>query len=241
MDPRTDHHTDRPAAPAAPVELVVFDCDGVLVDSERLAITIDARMVTEVGWPMDEAEVVERFTGLSEASMFALVEEHIGRPLTDDWHDRFQAAYRHVLDTELTAVPGIFEALDALDAAGIPTCVASSGTHERMRRTLGRTGLYDRFDGRIFSASEVEHGKPAPDLFLHAATKMGAEPEACAVVEDSAHGVQAARSAGMRAFGYAGSVTPGHCLAGPGTVVFDDMRDLPALLGFGTGTGRNKA
>ena len=108
--------------------------------------------------------------------------------------------------------------------------MASSGTHDKMRYTLGLTGLYDRFAGRIFSASEVARGKPAPDLFLHAAKQMGVEPAACAVVEDSRHGVAAARAAGMLALGYAGGLTAAEHLRGPGTIVFDDMRDLPSLL-----------
>ena len=123
---------------------------------------------------------------------------------------------------------GIIEALDRIPT---PTCVASSGSHEKMRYTLGKTGLYERFSGRIFSADEVSRGKPAPDLFLHAAARMGVAPADCAAVEDSAAGVQAARAAGMPVFGYAGGVTPAARLAGAGTIVFLDMRDLPGLLG----------
>ncbi len=126
---------------------------------------------------------------------------------------------------------GVVGALDGIDALGLPTCVASSGAHEKMRRTLGLTGLRERFEGRIFSSEEVENGKPAPDLFLHAAERMGVEPASCAVVEDSFWGVEAARAAGMRAFGYAGGLTPAGRLAGPDTVVFEDMGGLPGLLG----------
>jgi HAD superfamily hydrolase (TIGR01509 family) len=121
--------------------------------------------------------------------------------------------------------------VDALERIGAPTCVASSSSHERLRRTLGLTGLYERFAGRIFSAADVANGKPAPDLFLYAATTLGADPARCAVVEDSVFGLQAARAAGMTAFGYAGGVTPPERLEGPATTVFADMRDLPALLG----------
>jgi beta-phosphoglucomutase-like phosphatase (HAD superfamily) len=99
-----------------------------------------------------------------------------------------------------------------------------------MRYTLGLTGLYERFAGRIFSVEEVTHGKPAPDLFLHAATRMGVEPSACAVVEDSRHGVEAARAAGMLAFGFAGGLTSAERLRGPRTIVFSDMGDLPGLV-----------
>jgi HAD superfamily hydrolase (TIGR01509 family) len=109
-------------------------------------------------------------------------------------------------------------------------CVASSGSHEKMGRTLGKTGLRRYFEGRIYSASEVANGKPAPDLFLHAAARMGVEPRHCVVVEDSRFGVQAARAAGMRSLGYAGGITPAQWLEGPGTVVFSDMRKLPGLI-----------
>lgn len=131
------------------------------------------------------------------------------------------------MDNGLEAVDGLPEALAAID---LPVCVASSGSHEKMRHTLGRTGLYERFAGRIHSATEVARGKPAPDLFLYAAERMGVDPAACAVVEDSRPGVEAARAAGMRAFGYAGGLTTAELLEGPDTVVFDDMRKLPGLL-----------
>jgi HAD superfamily hydrolase (TIGR01509 family) len=137
------------------------------------------------------------------------------------------------VDEGLTVVDGIREALAGVAALGLETCVASSGGHAKMRHTLGRTGLYETFAGRIFSAQddpEVAEGKPAPDLFLHAARRMGVEPAGCVVVEDSRPGVLAARAAGMRSYGYAGGVTPAARLAGPGTVVFDDMRKLPELL-----------
>ncbi|MFI9628819.1 HAD family hydrolase [Streptomyces sp. NPDC052042] len=123
---------------------------------------------------------------------------------------------------------GIFEALDAL--RHIPVCVASSGSHDKMRFTLGMTGLYERFAGRIHSSDEVARGKPAPDLFLHAARRMNVEPAACAVVEDSQYGVQAARAAGICAFGCAGGLTPADRLEGPNTVLFRDMRELPSLI-----------
>jgi HAD superfamily hydrolase (TIGR01509 family) len=124
-------------------------------------------------------------------------------------------------------VPGVVEALDQID---LPTCVASSGSHDKIRFTLGLTGLYDRFAGRIFSVYDVALGKPAPDLFLYAARRMGVAPEACAVVEDSRYGVEAARAAAMQAFGFAGGLTPCAWLEAAGAVVFSDMRELPGLL-----------
>jgi HAD superfamily hydrolase (TIGR01509 family) len=210
-----------------PLQLVIFDCDGVLVDSERLAVRVEVAVLAGLGWPLSEAEVVKRFMGRSATVMAEAIRERLGRGLPDDWQERFDRGYRAAFDAELVPVDGVVEALDRIDT---PTCVASSGSHSTLRRTLGLTGLYPRLEGRIFSADEVAAGKPAPDLFLHAAARMGAEPAACAVVEDSRYGVEAARAAGMRAFGYTGGLTPPDRLAGPGTVLFDDMRQLPELL-----------
>ncbi|MFD8318428.1 HAD family hydrolase [Kitasatospora purpeofusca] len=213
--------------PAEPVRLVIFDCDGVLVDSERIAARVQIGLGAELGWPLTEEEVVERFIGRSMASIDEQVAERLGRETADRWWAEFVRRHAEQVDAGLEPVDGLPEALDAI---ALPTCVASSGSHEKMAHTLGRTGLHHRFAGRIFSATEVARGKPAPDLFLHAARRMGVPPSACAVVEDSAPGVLAARAAGMRAFGYAGGLTPAARLAGPDTVVFEDMRELPALL-----------
>lgn len=181
-----------------PIELVIFDCDGVLVDSERLAVRIDVTVLAALGWPLTERDVIDRFVGRSHEFMVAEIEAHLGRRLADDWEDEFHHLYREAFAAELTPVDGVLEALDQIT---LPTCVASSGSHEKMRDTLGLTGLYERFAGRIFSASEVARGKPAPDLFLHAARRMGVDPAACAVVEDSRYGVEAARAGGMLALG----------------------------------------
>jgi HAD superfamily hydrolase (TIGR01509 family) len=208
-------------------DLVIFDCDGVLVDSEPIGVRIDVVLLEELGWPLTEAEVIERFVGRPTAYMVEQVEAHLGHALPDGWDPDQDPRYREAFERELQPVDGVVEALDRIEE---PICVASSGTHERIRFTLGLTGLIDRFDGRIFSVDDVTNGKPAPDLFLHAARTLGVEPTRCAVVEDSTYGVEAARAAGMRAFGYAGGVTPAARLEGPATVVFDDMRDLPALL-----------
>ena len=212
---------------SGPIRLVIFDCDGVLVDSERISVRIDVVVLARVGWVMTEADVIERFMGRTDEYMASQIEAHLGRPLPADWDAPFQHLYRDAFEAELTPVDGILEALDRI---ALETCVASSGTRERMRYTLGLTGLYNRFAGRIFSATEVAHGKPAPDLFLHAASRMGVNPGDCAVIEDSRYGVEAAGAAGMRAFGYAGGLTPRHRLEGPDTVVFEDMRELPRIL-----------
>jgi HAD superfamily hydrolase (TIGR01509 family) len=209
-----------------PVDLVIFDCDGVLVDSERLAVRVEARLITDLGWPLTEDDVLQRFVGRSDAYMHGEIERALGRPVPD-WQSRYVADLHAAFDAELQPVDGIHDALADLPYA---TCVASSGTHEKMKLTLGLTGLLPFFDGRIFSTTEVSRGKPAPDLFLHAAHRSGAEPERCVVVEDSRAGVEAARAAGMRALGYAGGLTPAAWLDGPDTVVFDDMARLPELL-----------
>jgi HAD superfamily hydrolase (TIGR01509 family) len=217
--------------------LVVFDCDGVLVDSEHIAVRVEAEFLTELGWPLSEADVVERFMGRSDRFMDDAITAELGDRLPADWRDQLQQRYRAAFAAELKPVDGVLEALDQIT---IPTCVASSGSHDKLAFTLGHTGLYDRFEGRIFSGYEVANAKPAPDLFLHAAARMGVDPGGCAVVEDSRFGVQAARAAGMRAFGYAGGLTPADRLEGPDTVVFHDMRELPRLLAAGRpGARRN--
>jgi len=192
-------------------DLIIFDCDGVLVDSERLSIRVDTMFLARLGWPMAESEIVERFVGRSDADMRADIEDRIGGPIPAD------------VDRE-------FDRLDTIAGFGIRTCVASSGGHDKIRRSLELTGLTQYFDDRIFSSADVAHGKPAPDLFLRAAERMGAASARSAVVEDSAFGVDAAIAAGMRAFAYAGGVTAADRLTRPGVVVFEDMRELPELL-----------
>ena len=219
---------------STPISLVIFDCDGVLVDTERIAVRIDVVVLARLGWTLTEAEVIDRFMGRTDQEMTRQIEAHLGRRLPPDWEEPFRHLYRDAFAAELAPVPGIVEALDTI---ALPTCVASSGTHEKIRFTLGLTALYERFAGRIFSASEVARGKPAPDLFLHAASRMGVPPAACAVVEDSRYGVEAARAAGMHAFGYAGGLAPRGALEGPQTVVFDDMRELPRLLARASSDG----
>ena len=210
--------------------LVIFDCDGVLVDSERLTVGVEARVLSELGWPHTAEQVVERWMGRSSQAQLGEVAQRLGSAAMREYDERSTAEVHDAFERELRAVEGVEHLLDALERAGLPVCVASSGSHGRMRRTLGITGLYDRFDGRIFSATEVEHGKPAPDLFLHAARRMGVVPGRCAVIEDSVYGVQAAVAAGMTAYGYAGGLTAADRLAAAGAVVFEQMADLVAVL-----------
>ena len=208
-------------------QLVIFDCDGVLVDSEPIAVRIDVEMFAEVGLTVSAQEVIERFVGRSPDVLFSAVEERLGHPPPDGWEKRGEQRLREAFEAELKPVDGIREALERI---AIPVCVASGSPPERLRLKLELTGLYERFAGRIFSAAEVASGKPSPDLFLHVARQMGVEPRDCTVVEDSRYGVQAARAAGMDVLGYAGGLIPADALQGPQTVVFDDMRELPKLI-----------
>ena len=209
--------------------LAIFDCDGVLVDSERLAITLDIASIRELGWEITEEEVLESFVGRADPDIHAAIEKRIGRSLTEEWHQRWDAEYQRVLTEELEPVPGAHAAVEAVSAMGMASCVASSGSHAKMRQTLGRTGLWDHFAGRIFSASEVAHGKPAPDLFLHAAARMGFPASRCIVVEDSRFGVAGAKAAGMAVIGYAGGVTPEHHFV-EADLVIRDMAELPCAV-----------
>ena len=206
---------------------MIFDNDGVLVDSERLANTILAELLTEAGLPYTLDEAVRDFMGGSMVSMRTKAEALLGSALPADLEDRYHA---RLFDgfAQLQAVPGVEAVLDALDAAGTPYCVASSGTHDRIRTALSAVGFWGRFEGRVFSAEDVAHGKPAPDLFLHAAAALDSKPDACVVIEDSPLGVAAAKAAGMTVFGYA-AMTPPDRLAGA-DAIFKEMTALPALL-----------
>jgi HAD superfamily hydrolase (TIGR01509 family) len=206
---------------------VIFDCDGVLIDSDRLSIKVDVSVMRELGWPLSEADVIERFVGRSDRDAQAAIEAHLGRKLPAGWKEHVERLYQEAFARELAPVDGVLEALDRIT---LPACIASSGTHEHLRYTLGLTGLYGRFAGRIFSAEDVARGKPAPDLFLFAAERMGVQPAGCVVVEDSRPGVEAARAAGMRTLAFAGGLTRAELLEGPDTQVFDDMHELPGLL-----------
>jgi HAD superfamily hydrolase (TIGR01509 family) len=212
-------------AGADDVDLVIFDCDGVLVDSEPLANRVFADLLTEEGLPTTFEQSVARYMGLPMDAAVALVEADLGRPVRPGFVDRYHQRIFAAFDAGLRAVPGVAGALDALAVA---TCVASSGEHRKIRRSLAITGLLDRFEGRIFSATDVARGKPFPDLFLHAAASLGADPARCTVVEDSPAGVAAARAAGMRVLGYA-AMTPAARLADADRT-FTDMACLPELI-----------
>ena len=206
---------------------VIFDCDGVLVDSELLAGPILAETLTELGLPTTAAEIDRDFKGRSWEHGLTVIEARLGHPPWPDLRERYRARLFAAFDERLQPVAGIAAALDAI---ALPWCVASSGDHERIRRGLAAGGLLDRFDdAAIFSVDDVAHGKPAPDLFLHAAARMGFEPASTAVVEDSSAGAEAGRAAGMTVFGYA-ERTPAAELRAAGATPFASMTELPALL-----------
>ncbi|MES3035751.1 MAG: HAD family phosphatase [Gemmatimonadota bacterium] len=214
---------DRPAA-------VIFDCDGVLVDSERLMNVVFSGMLNELGLPYSAEETTRTFMGRSMKSCLQIIEQQLGRATPDDFLQVLDERAYAVFARELEAVAGVEALLDTLDVHGIPYAVASSGSHDKMRTTLGITGLLSRLEGRITSATEVPHGKPAPDVFLLAAERLQAPAEECLVLEDSLLGIEAARAAGMRVIGYAAMVDAEAMRAAGATHVVTSMDDVPALL-----------
>ncbi|HSC85749.1 MAG TPA: L-threonylcarbamoyladenylate synthase [Polyangiaceae bacterium] len=225
-----------PAQPASRVPaLVVFDCDGVLVDSEPVAARVLMEALAAEGLPLTVQDVDQRYRGRSLTDCQRLIEAELGRPLGADFIPRLNALTFAEFERSLTAIAHVREALEVIRAAGLPICVASSGGHDKMRFTLGHTGLLPLLGDRLFSAKEVTRGKPAPDLFLHAANRMGHSPAQSVVIEDSVPGVTGAVAAGMRALGYAGgSQSCAEELRRAGAEVFHSMRELPALLGLET-------
>lgn len=206
------------------IDLVIFDCDGVLVDSEGITTRVYIACLEDVGLTWRYEEAVHRFRGGKLADVVAQAEADLGEPLpkgfTEDFRERLFAALHH----EIEPIPGVVEALDSLT---YPMCVASNGPRAKMDATLGTTGLMTRFEGRIFSAYDVGSFKPEPGLFLHAAEVLGARPERCVVVEDSDGGIRAATSAGMHALAFDAH---GANLEADGATKFTDMRELPGLL-----------
>jgi HAD superfamily hydrolase (TIGR01509 family) len=217
----------------AKVDLVIFDCDGVLVDSELISCRAHSQMLTRHGYPITADQVLDRFLGVSDREARLIVEAELGRSLPGDFEAQVKQATLKFYEGDLRAISNIGEAIAAID---LKKCVASSGTPEKIRHGLTCTGLHDLLAPHIFSASQVERGKPAPDLFLFAAERMQAEPERCLVIEDSIPGVTGALAAGMSVLGFHGGshCRPGHndsLRAAGATVTFDDMRQLPGLIG----------
>ncbi|MBL3806133.1 MULTISPECIES: HAD family hydrolase [Streptomyces] len=210
-------------------DLVVFDNDGVLVDSEPLSNTILAGYLTELGHPTSYEDSLRDYMGGAVHRVHDLVLERSGRRLPATFDEEFHRRVFEAFRQELEPVPGVVDALGALRAAGVPYCVASSGSHERIRVGHRRTGMHAWFpEEHVFSADDVGRGKPAPDLFLRAAERMGVAPERCAVVEDSPLGVEAARAAGMDVYGFT-ATTPAERLAGADEL-FAAMAELPRLV-----------
>ncbi|MYT34199.1 MULTISPECIES: HAD family hydrolase [unclassified Streptomyces] len=212
-------------------DLIIFDNDGVLVDSEPISNEILAGYLTELGHPTTYEESLRDFMGGSVQRVRDLVLEKSGRALPAAFEEDFHARVFDAFRERLQPVPGVETVLEKLAADGVPYCVGSSGSHERIRVALTKTGLFERFgEDRLFSSQDVARGKPAPDLFLHAAREMGVAPGRCAVVEDSPLGVRAAVAAGMDVYGFT-AMTPAAKLVEAGaTALFVDMAELPQLL-----------
>jgi HAD superfamily hydrolase (TIGR01509 family) len=213
-------------------ELVIFDCDGVLVDSEPIINEAHAFVLTGCGYSITKQDLVERFCGMSDREMLDIIELEWGRSLPASYTERVGAVIEAEFCRSLAAIGGVTEVLDELS---LPICVASSSTLEQIRWKLELTGLRQRFGENLFSATMVARGKPAPDLFLYAARRLATAPNSCIVIEDSRAGVEAARAAGMTAIGFSGG---SHCGPGHGAqlhangaaLVIDDMRQLPTAL-----------
>jgi beta-phosphoglucomutase-like phosphatase (HAD superfamily) len=216
-----------------PPGMVIFDCDGVLIDSETLSNRVLARMLTEDGWPMTEEESDRRFIGISFYDVRPLAEAHLGRPLGDDWVDRIVACVVEVMRREAVPVPGAREALLAVTALSLPWRIASNSSHIEMAAKFGCCGWQDLVAGRMHSAVDViaqgGMGKPAPELFLGAAMAEGVAPEQCLVIEDSVAGATAARAASMDCLALVRH-GDGAAMRAAGAVPFVSMYDLPALL-----------
>ena len=214
------------------IGLIIFDCDGVLVDSEVISCRVFAESLTRHGYPITAEEVSVRFLGRSVRDAYVEIEHDLGHALPDDFEQQRKAEILAALAVSLAPISGIHAALAVL---AIPVCVASSGFPQKIVQSLTVTNLHDHFAPHIFSASQVARGKPAPDLFLYAAAQMGVAPANCLVIEDSVAGVTAGLAAGMTVLGFSGGshCRPGHAgvlLALGAHAVFGDMAELPDLI-----------
>ncbi len=222
-------------APTPRFEAVLFDCDGVLVDSEPITNGVLRDMLEEAGWALSPAECMRIFLGKAVRDERARIEAHTGRPLTEDWMAEFRARRNARLEAELQPIPGAAEAVAAVHAAyGGRIACASGADRHKVELQLARCGLMRYFEGRIFSGHELPRSKPAPDVYLAAAAALGVDPRRCAVVEDTVTGATAGVAAGATVYGYsppeAGHSAP-VALRGVGAAaIFTAMRELPALL-----------
>lgn len=215
--------------------LVIFDCDGVLVDSEAIASRVFSACAQGLGLAVSQAQADRKFRGRSLGDCLAQLAEELGRPLPEGFLEQLNQQTYRAFRSELRAIDGVSAALDELHRRGLRTCVASSGSHEKMRVTLSLTGLLARLDGRLFSASQVPRGKPAPDLVQFAAAQMRTDVREAIVVEDSLVGARGALAAGTRVLGYVPDGEPDaalrrHAFSSAGVPTFRCMSALPDLV-----------
>jgi HAD superfamily hydrolase (TIGR01509 family) len=208
-------------------ELVIFDCDGVVVDSEPIGNRVFRAFLAELGITMTEREVYAQFLGRALADSLAIVEQRLGRRLPADVVARYRNTRDRTLRAEIQPIDGVERIVSSLR---VPYCIASSGDHDKMRATLGATGLLKLFDGRVFSATEVGRAKPAPDVYLHAAERMGVAPSRAVAIEDTVPGVTAARAAGMTVVGFTPLTSAPELVAAGAVATAAHMRELAPLL-----------
>jgi beta-phosphoglucomutase-like phosphatase (HAD superfamily) len=224
-------------------DLVIFDCDGVLVDSELISCRAHARTLTRHGYAITDEQVLERFLGVSDREARAIIEAEIGGKLPDDFEAQIKTTILNAYGRDLRAISFVADAIAAIELA---KCVASSGTPEKIHHGLSCAGLHDLLAPHLFSATQVARGKPAPDLFLFAAEQMNVPAARCVVIEDSVPGITGALAAGMHVLGFHGG---SHCRPGYAEKLraagahrtFDDMRQLPALIAAGAVVGQDLA
>lgn len=210
-------------------ELLIFDCDGVLVDSERVSNQVFLGMLAELGVEMSETQLIQEYVGMTITNCLQLIEQRYAITFPTNFRSDLDSRSLEVYQQKLTAIPGVGQVIAGLD---IPFCLASNSTPDKITFMLKLVGFYDLFQGRIFSATQVAKSKPAPDVYLLAASSQGVAPERCLVIEDSPTGVRAAKSAGMTVLGYAGLFEASRLLAAGADAVFYDMHDLADRAGF---------
>ena len=222
--------------PSIVPDLIVFDCDGTLVDSERIGVQVGRRMLADLGVALSEREFVEKFVGCSAQHWTDEIARTLGGAPPKDWSRRHDELFATTLMEQLEPVDGAVEVLDALDAMRIPYRLASNSGRSQSVRSLELVGLADRFRDRVHSSHETARAKPAPDVYLAAAAAERVEPEHCWVVEDSPFGVAAGLAAGMRTFAFTGGLHPPGRLSQVGAHTLEDLRDLLPLLEYGNGS-----
>jgi HAD superfamily hydrolase (TIGR01509 family) len=218
---------------ALPFEAVLFDCDGVLVDSEPITLRVMTDSLNELGLNMTFEKTVARFIGKTLDKEIPTIEREIGRPVPSDWLLRFRQARNIALENEIQLVPGIIDTLNQLDAKGIPYAVASGADSAKMQITLGKTGLLARFSHALVGSDMVAATKPAPDVYLLAAKMLKVDPKRCLVVDDTQTGVRAGVASGATVFGFSSFTDPQALLDAGADAVFKRMEKLPQLIGLG--------